>query len=224
MSSPTAAVVNETRGSFLRARLASVLAVAPLGAWTVVHVWNNLAVYQGGQAWEQSVQTHNPVSTLVVSIVVLVPLVLHTIWGLGRLTNFKPNNGNYNYFNNLKYILQRASAVGVLLFILAHLFLAFFQPRFLEGHPEPFREIAYEMRFNKPTLPVYLLGTLGVAYHLANGIYTFAMGWGITTGRNGLRNVQIVSWVIFVAMLGMSWGSIYGLFAAGADMPAPAGH
>lgn len=222
--STAAVTAPDTRGSFLRARLASLLAIAPLGVWTVVHIWNNLAVYQGGLVWEQSVHTKSPIATLVTSIVVLAPLVLHTIWGLGRLTNFRPNNGSYNYFNNLKYILQRASAVGVLLFILAHLWLAFFHPRFVEGHPETFNDIAYEMRFNAPTLPVYVLGTLGVAYHLANGIYTAAMGWGVAVGRNGMKNVQVLSALLFIVTLAMSWGALYGLWSAGATVPAPVGH
>lgn len=220
----SAAATDEERGSFIRARLASLLAIAPLGVWTVGHVWSNLASLQGAQAWEQSVTGHaHPVATLVTSVVVLLPLLLHTVWGLGRLLSFRPNNGRYNFFNNLKYILQRASAVGVLLFLLAHLTLAFIKPRFLEGHPETFRGIASEMFHNAPTLPVYLLGTLGVAYHLANGVYTFCMGWGVAVGRNGLKNVQIVSWLIFVVMLAMSWGALYGLWSAGSALPAP-GH
>lgn len=213
------------RGSFLRARLASLLAIAPLGVWTVGHVWGNLASFQGAAAWEESVTHHaHPAATMVTSLVVLVPLVLHTVWGIKRLLSFRPNIGQYSFFNNLKYILQRASAVGVLLFLLAHITLAYLKPRLIEGHAETFRDIAAEMYHNAPTLPVYVLGTLGVAYHLANGLYTFAMGWGIAVGRQGLRNVQILSFVLFFVLLAMSWGAIYGLWSAGSAMPAMTGH
>lgn len=221
MSSEAAHV--DDRGSFLRARLASLLAVAPLGVWTVAHVWGNLASFQGAQAWEQSVTAHaHPVATMATSLVVMIPLVLHTVWGIGRLMSFRPNNGSYNFFSNLKYVLQRASAIGVLLFLMAHITLAYLKPRLIDGHAETFRDIAAEMYHNAPTLPVYVLGTLGVAYHLANGLYTFCMGWGIAVGRNGLKNVQILSGLFFVIMLAMSWAAIYGLWSAGSAMPAMA--
>ena len=64
--------------SFVRARLGSMLAVLPLGVWTIAHVWNNLAAFSGAEAWERSVTTYeHPLAQLVTGVVVLVPLVLH---------------------------------------------------------------------------------------------------------------------------------------------------
>ena len=61
-------------------------------------------------------------------------------------------------------------------------------PRLTTGRPEPFADIAHEMHHHVPTLVVYVLGTLGVAYHLANGLHTFAMGWGIVSSRRALKS------------------------------------
>lgn len=99
----------------------------------------------------------------------------------------RPNNLQYTTFSNLKYLLQRLAALGVLLFLGAHLWLAMIRPRFVRGHSEAFADIAHEMRTHTPTLVVYLLGTLGVAYHLANGLGSFAMGWGVVSSRRALR-------------------------------------
>src|SRR5437763_7272078 len=88
-------------------------------------------------------------------------------------------------FSNVRYLVQRLSAVGLLLFLGAHLYLAWFQPRFIEGRPEPFAEIAREMHFHLPTLLVYILGVLCIAYHLANGIWSFCMGCGLTVSKSG---------------------------------------
>ena len=63
----------------------------------------------------------------------------------------------------------------------AHLWLAMLQPRLVEGHAETFADLAEHMHFHAPTLVVYVLGILGVAYHLANGLQTFCMGWGIVS-------------------------------------------
>jgi succinate dehydrogenase / fumarate reductase cytochrome b subunit len=202
---------------FVRARLGSLLAFAPLGVWTLLHLWNNLSAFQGPEAWEKSVTTYShPVAQLLTGIVVLLPLMLHTVWGVMRLLTTKPNNVRYGFFANLRYALQRASAVGVLLFLGAHIWLAMLHPRFVEGHAEPFSDIAHEMRHHGPTLAVYLLGTLGVSYHLANGISTFAMGWGLVSSRRGLRNVELVSYGMFAVLLAMSWSVIYALYSSGA--------
>jgi succinate dehydrogenase / fumarate reductase cytochrome b subunit len=207
----------EPRSTFLRSKLASILAVVPLGVWTVAHVWNNLAVYDGGPAWERSVTTYpHPVAQLVTAVLVFAPLLLHTFWGLGRLLVTRPNNVKYGYYTNLKYLLQRVSAVGVLLFLGAHVWLALIQPRFVEGRPEPFVEIAHEMRHHGPTLAVYLLGTLGVAYHLANGLATVAFSFGLVTTPKAQKRFEGVVLLFFLGLLAMSWGAIYGLYRAGA--------
>ncbi|NUQ74646.1 MAG: succinate dehydrogenase [Polyangiaceae bacterium] len=205
------------RRGFVTGRLASVLAIAPLGVWTVDHVYDNLAVFRGAREWEQAVTGHShPIALAVTSFVVLAPLFLHTVWGLGRVLSSKPNNGRYATFANLKYLLQRLSAVGVMLFLGAHVWLAFLRPRFVLGHAETFADISREMHHHGPTLIVYLLGTLGVAYHLANGIYGFAMGWGLVASRASLKKIERASLVFFVLLLAMCWGAIYGLWRAGA--------
>jgi succinate dehydrogenase / fumarate reductase cytochrome b subunit len=206
-----------SRSAFLHARLGSALAVVPLGAWTLAHVYANLSAFSGARAWEHDVTEYpHPFAEAVTGVVVLLPLALHTVWGLGRLATSRPNNSRYPFYGNLKFILQRASALGVLLFVGAHLWLAFLRPRLVEGHPEDFADIAHQMHFHTPTLVVYLLGTLGVAYHLANGVQTFCMGWGIVSSRQGLRRLEVWSIGFFALMLVMSWAVVYALWAAGA--------
>ena len=216
MATAEAPAVASGHAAFVRARLGSLLAVLPLSVWTFVHVWNNLSAFDGPEAWEKSVTTYaHPFAQLVTSIVVLLPLVLHVAWGTGRLLTTRPNNVQYTTFGNLKYLLQRLSAVGILLFIGAHLWLALLQPRFMHGHPESFADIAHEMRTHTPTLVVYLLGTLGVAYHLGNGLATFAMGWGIVSSKRGLRHANAIAWISFLVLLAMSWAVIYALYRSG---------
>jgi succinate dehydrogenase / fumarate reductase cytochrome b subunit len=207
-------------GSFVQARLASFLAVAPLGVWTFFHLLGNLTAWNGAEAWESSVTTYaSPFTQLLTGCLVLVPLVLHTVWGIARLFSAKPNNGHYRTYANLKYLLQRLAAVGVLLFVGAHLWLAMIHPRLTTGHGEAFADIAHEMRFNPPTLVVYLLGTLGVTYHLANGLQTAAMGWGVVSSQRALKRLEWVALALFVVMLGMAWSVIGALWTAGAAYP-----
>lgn len=217
MSATTADTAPPQGSTFFRSRLGSILAIAPLGVWTVVHLWNNLSAFQGGKAWENAVTEHrHPAAELVGSFIVLAPLLIHTFWGIGRMTATRVNVQKYGYFANWKFVLQRLSALGVLLFLGAHIWLAKLQPRLVEGHPEPFSDISHEMHHHMPTLVVYVLGTLGVSYHLANGLHTFLMGWGVVSTRRALKHLQWIAWVSFVILLAMSWGAIYALWTAGA--------
>jgi succinate dehydrogenase / fumarate reductase, cytochrome b subunit len=212
-----AAAAKVDSSGFLRARAGSFLAVMPLGVWTVAHLWQNLAAFQGASAWQTSVTEHaHPLAHLFTSFIVLAPLLLHTVWGITRLATVRPNVVRYGFFANAKYILQRLSAIGLMLFLGAHIWLAMLHPRLVEGHAEPFSDIAHEMHHHGPTLAVYILGTLGVAYHLGNGISTFAMGWGLVSGRPGLRRVELLSYAMFAALLAMGWATIYALYTAGA--------
>jgi succinate dehydrogenase cytochrome b subunit len=211
------ASVAHARASFFRARLASALGIFPLGVWTVLHLWNNLSAFQGKEAWESAVTEYpHPFAQAVAGVLVLLPIAVHAVWGVGRLASSRPNNVRYGFYANLKYLLQRLSAVGLLLFLGAHLWRALLHPRLVDGHAEAFVDIAQEMHVNRPTLVVYLLGTLAVAYHLANGAQSFCMGWGIVSTQRGLRRLEGAALTLFVLLLVMSWGAIYALYAAGA--------
>jgi succinate dehydrogenase cytochrome b subunit len=188
----------------------------PLGIWTVVHLWHNLAAFQGADAWQVAVtQYEHPLAEAITGIVVLVPLALHAIWGLGRLLTSRPNNVRYRFYANLKYLLQRLSAVGLLLFLCAHLWLALIRPRLTEGHAEAFADLAHEMRFHAPTLITYILGCLGTSYHLANGAQTACMTFGLVSSQRGLRRLEGIALGLFATLLVMSWGAVYALWAAG---------
>ncbi len=208
--------LHRTDGTFLRARLGSVLAVVPLGAWTVLHLWNNLSAFKGAAAWQQAVTEYDhPLAFFVSSTFALLPLGIHTVWGIARLATTRPNNLRYKFFSNVKYALQRLSAIGVLLFLGGHLWNAFLEPRLVRGKVETFADLAAHVHHHTPTLVVYVLGVVGVAYHLANGLHSFAMGWGIVTSRRALRKLEGLVIALFLVLLALGWAPIYALWEAG---------
>jgi succinate dehydrogenase / fumarate reductase cytochrome b subunit len=202
---------------FLLARLGSLFAILPLGVWTANHLWNQLAAYSSPEAWQEAVTSHsNPASEALVFAVVLGPLLWHTVWGIVRMLRSRPTV-RIGWFSNLRYIVQRLSAIGLLLFLGAHLYLAWFEPRFIRGHAELFADISREMRFHTPTLVVYILGVLAIAYHLANGLWSFlSMGWGVTVSKAGIAWLERIALVFFFVLLAIGWAAIYGLYACGA--------
>jgi succinate dehydrogenase / fumarate reductase cytochrome b subunit len=221
----TEAVALPRKNPLLQSRLGSFLAVVPLTFWVINHLWDNLAAYQGAAAWQSSVTVYaHPFSMALGFLLSLVPLLMHTGWGLVRLFSFRPNNLAYNNYGNLKYILQRVTAVGVLFFLGAHLWKAFLAPRLLGGSPEAFEDIAREMRFHGPTLGVYVLGTLGVAYHVANGLQNFCMAWGIFASERSMRRFEPVVLILFLVLLAMAWGALFALYQAGEAFGPGSGH
>lgn len=224
--------VTATRGGLLP-RLGSVLAIAPLGVWTVWHLWENLFVWAGRESWAQHVtDVHvvdgtatyvgNAASSWLVSIMVLGPLVLHTLWGIRRLRMTRPNG--YRFFGNAKYLLQRLSALGLMGFLAAHIYLARIKPALSNptGH-EDFCDLAGHMRYHPPTLVVYILGVLGIAYHLSNGVYTASFIHGLAASPKASRQMQLVSFGLFALLLVFGLGAIAGMYqqAAAFNCPVP---
>jgi succinate dehydrogenase / fumarate reductase cytochrome b subunit len=206
-----------TRSSFIGNRLGSLLAIVPLGVWTIQHLWNNLSAFAGERAWQAAVTDYpHPMAQGITFAIVLLPLVWHTAWGIGRILQTRPNYPRYAYFANLKYILQRLAALGVFGFLGAHLWLAFLRPRLYQGRAEPFADIAHEMHFHRPTLAVYILGVLAVAYHLGNGVHTALMSWGVVRTKRALLQWELLAWVLFLLLLAFGWGAVYALYRAGA--------
>ena len=220
METTMTAQPGSSTSSFWWSRLGSIVSILPLGVWTVNHLWDNLSGFQGGRAWEGSV-THfpHPVAYASMLIVAFLPLLIHTVWGIQRLFSFTPNNHRYRYFGNTKYLLQRLAAIGVLLFLGAHIWLALLHPRLVEGHAETFADIAGHMHYDMGTLSVYLLGTLGVCYHLANGLFGFGWTWGLIQGRKSFRITGAVAVIVFLVLMVMAWGTIWALYHAGAAFP-----
>jgi succinate dehydrogenase / fumarate reductase cytochrome b subunit len=69
-------------------------------------------------------------------------------------------------------------------------------------------------------LVVYLLGTLGVTYHLANGLQTAAMGWGVATSKAALKRLEWLTIATFLLLLAMAWSVIGALWSAGGAAPS----
>lgn len=116
--------------------MGSLLAVVPLGVWTIAHLWNNLSAFGGAEAWQADVTEYrHPVAFFVSGVVAMLPLVLHMVWGIARLVTAHPNNVKYTSLANVRYLLQRVTAMGVMLFLGAHVWLAMLKPRMTTGRP-----------------------------------------------------------------------------------------
>jgi len=206
-----------TPGRGLIPRLGSALALAPLGVWVVFHLWDNLYAFNGEQAWKSHVTVdRNPVFEILTSTAILLPLILHMIWGIRRMRIMRVNVGSYTTFDNIKFILQRLSAIGLILFLGAHIWKARLEPQIESGSHESFKHISCFMRNHPPTLIVYILGVLGTAYHLANGVSIAGMTWGYAATPAARKKLQTFALIFMVVLMLMGFGAIYTLYDTGA--------
>lgn len=209
---------NRTTGltrSYLLNKLFSLFGII-LGVYAVIHLYGNLTAIQGPEAFNEHLvrARQGALTGPILILLIWLPILFHGIYGMMKLKQARPNNVRFNYWENLKYITQRLSGIGIFLFIPAHMIKSKIIPTYIDGVPADFNHMVEG--FAEPlTVIVYLLGTLGVAYHVAQGLWQFCIGWGITTTQKAMNRVQIASILLFFALLSMAYTTIFVLVQAG---------
>jgi succinate dehydrogenase/fumarate reductase cytochrome b subunit len=56
----------------------------------------------------------------------------------------------------------------------------------------------------------YVLGTLAACYHFGNGLFGFAIHWGLVTGREAQRRMSRVGVAVFVALSLLGVAALFG--------------
>ncbi len=196
---------------FWQRRIFSFCGIVPLGVYVVWHLMNNIYALYGGKAFDARLAqaTSSPVYRPAIWLFVYVPFAIHAMIGLLITFRSKPNPLREFTPRNWKYVLQRVSAIGVLLFVPAHVYKTRIEP-WREGFPIDFAHMHAGM-LEPVTFAVYVLGMLGVSFHLANGLWLAGITWGVFTGRNGQRRGEWLSFLFGVVLLLLSFGAIFAL-------------
>jgi len=74
----------------------------------------------------------------------------------------------------------------------------------LSGRDQALKELAESLH----SWGFYLLGILSATFHLANGIWSFSIVWGLTVGPRAQRRMMWVSAAVFVVLSLLGIGSI----------------
>lgn len=205
-STPT---VNMTQ--FWLGKAFSLLGLA-LSFYVVLHLYNNTTSLSGAEAFNAHVakSRQTPFYVPMAILALWVPIFFHGIYGLFTLKDSRPNLLRFKYFENLKYVLQRLSGIGLLAFIPAHVYKTRIEPA-LSGHSVDFAHMVEG--FHEPlTVVVYLLGVLGAAYHVANGVWQFSIGWGLVKTQKGMNRVMAFAIVLGLALLTMGYAAMWGFY------------
>jgi succinate dehydrogenase / fumarate reductase cytochrome b subunit len=193
------------RRHFLLRRIHSLAGLA-FGGYITVHLLVN-ATGLWPKVYQQNVDkihTLEPMLPLIEILLIFGPLILHALYGayIGK-AGVKFNTTKYNYGGNVRYALQRWTAYILLAFIAYHIAtlhkwgLALFH---VQGYPDfnP-KNMAYQTTassiktpydsavLNYAVMAFYLLGIWSAVFHWANGLWTSAIAWGLTTTATAQR-------------------------------------
>lgn len=223
-----------TRHEFLMRRLHSLSGIIPVGAYMVIHLLTNATVLDSPAAFQKNVYSIHSLGVIlpvVEWVFIFIPLLFHAIFGVLIIRGSLPNNSTYRNSSNLRYTLQRATGMIAFAFIMWHVFHmhGWFHADAWANHVaaplggamfRPFNAAstgAEAMRMSSIVPILYAIGVLSCVFHLANGIWTFGITWGIWVTPQAQRWATVAC-LIFGIGLSVVGLSALGGFAFGVDI------
>jgi len=205
------------RYHFLIRRLHSLTGIIPVGVFLCVHLSVNASILAGASAFQFAVdQIHHMNKLGILKAVevcfIFVPIAFHAILGVVIWLSGRSNALAYRHGDNIRYALQRWTGLVVLVFILVHLWhVHWIIPGGVEFDAHKAAESTVAAMARWWTGPVYAVGVLCAVFHLANGIWTFLITWGITIGPRSQTISKRVCTVIGVVLLVFGMGALIKL-------------
>jgi succinate dehydrogenase/fumarate reductase cytochrome b subunit len=213
--------------AFWARKLFELCGLLPLGALLIAQLLaGGRALGTGGEArFDAAAGAGPPLGWL---IAIGLPLVYHAAYGLRLLFVTRPNAGAYPSLRNWAYVLQRTSALVLLLFIAYHLYQVILYPLLHPDDPLLQRggEVVVTTRYLRRVLAsahgglpvewIYRAGVAAAAFHFANGLWSLAVHWGLLVGRRAQRAASWAAAALGLALLGLGERVLSALLTGGA--------
>ncbi len=214
------------RHEFLIRRLHSASGLVPVGAYMCVHLLTNASVLGGAASFQDNVDAiHSlgPALPLVEWTFIFIPILFHALVGVVIAVNCETNTGAYRYGGNVRYTLQRVTAWIALFFIGWHVFHMHGWVS-VESVRDSIRQTGMGAKFI-PTeatsttavalAPLiyrvfYFVGVVACTYHLANGIWTAGITWGLWTTPASQRRANYVCAAFGILITVVGLGALVG--------------
>ena len=189
---------------FLLRRLHSLTGLV-FGGYLIVHLLVNATIAQGGTVYQQQVdKIHSlPLLPVIEWTFIYLPILYHTVYGIWITLTGQPNVGRYPYTKNYFYVLQRISAIVIVVFMLIHILSLKYGMLGLNYRFEPHHalgSVGRHLDHGWLVWLVYPLGILASCYHLANGFWTAAITWGLTISADSQKRFGYACAGLFVLL------------------------
>ena len=190
-------------------RLHSALGVIPIGLFLIFHLSVNFMATKGVETFNNAVHMIEYVPFLIVVewVVIYLPLIFHAVYGIYIAFTAKNNLGRFGYFRNWMFMLQRLTGILTLIFLVWHIWQTRVQKAF--GNEVNFDMMA-EIFSNPFMIGFYIVGIISAIFHFANGLWSFAVSWGLTITPKSQRFMTYVTLIVFVLL---SYVGISAVFA-----------
>ena len=189
-----------------------------------IHLLTNASTLDSSATFQRAVyQIHSLGHLLPVVewVFIFIPILFHAIIGVVIIRGGLPNYGSYKYVNNLRYTLQRATGMIAFVFIMWHVFHMhgwFHFKDWREGIAEPLggaqfapynaaSSLGAAMMMWGVLYPIlYAIGVLSCVFHLANGIWTMGITWGVWVSPVAQKRADRIcaAFGIVLAVVGLS--------------------
>jgi succinate dehydrogenase / fumarate reductase cytochrome b subunit len=177
--------------TFVLRKLHQLSGIVPLGAFLLEHFFTNSKAMVGPEKFNQAVVELQaiPFILLIEITFIFIPLIYHAVYGLVITAEARPNNLHYPYARNWFYTTQRLTGIILFFFILFHVLNFRFgvipglnTESVAHNATRSFEIVAREFRL-VPIFIIYLVGITATVWHFVNGIWFFAVDWGIIIGE-----------------------------------------
>ena len=182
-------------------RLHSLTGVVPIGLFLLEHFYTNSAVLHGPASFNRAAAflADIPYVQLVELFGIGVPILFHMALGVVIATTGQANAGRHGYARNWMYLLQRASGLLLVAYITYHVWSTRLSPEVLRGDTDLYALMHRHLQ-NPAILAFYAAGVVAAAFHFGNGLFGFAIHWGLVTGRAAQRNAARFGMAVFVVL------------------------
>lgn len=194
---------------FYLRRLHSLLGIIPVGLFLVQHLVINNFATRGPDAFNAAsdFMGNLPFVLFLEWFIIYIPLMFHAFYGVYIAFTAKNNVQRYGTFRNWMFMLQRITGVFLVVFIAWHIYQTRIQKALgVEVNYDMMAEILSSPFF----LVFYIAGVIAATFHLANGLWSFLVTWGITQSP---RSQNIVTYITIGVFLILSVIGVQAIFA-----------
>lgn len=230
------AISAKERYHFLIRRLHSLTGLVPVGVFLCFHLAANSTILLPGQAgaeFQKAVERIHLLDKMIVPVEIVgifLPLLFHALLGFQIIFTAESNAQQYRYGSNIRYTLQRATGVIAFFFIAYHVWQMHWLGHGLGGgnfelyddvgSPAAAVSTAAAIQAGWWIAPCYAIGIVSSVFHLANGIWTSLITWGITIKPQSQRAAGYVCAVLGVVLSLIGLGALSGFRTFDLGRPA----
>lgn len=187
------------KNGFNMRRLHSLLGVLPIGIFVVQHLVVNHFVVYGEESFNKAANfmANLPFVLLLETFVIYLPILFHAVLGVYIVFTARNNAKSYGYFRNWMFKLQRITGIITFLFIVVHVWQTRIQVALGS-------ELSFDLMADLLTQPwifwFYAIGVISTTFHLANGLWSFCVSWGIAQSPRSQRVVSVATIFVFLGV------------------------